>query len=119
MYHVEYEGCIMLSISIKKMMQARIRKAVTVTHHGYKTSQFTDSERGWLLRLQAPQGPYINALDLTMFPGMSKRLSETLQNLSNTAILQQLKKSYGKLQTKYGVVLAHLMSLGPLSRPTE
>jgi hypothetical protein len=31
-----------------------------------------------------------NALDLAIFPGMSKRHSETLQNLSNTATTQEV-----------------------------
>jgi hypothetical protein len=39
--------------------------------------------RGWKLEHQAPQGPYINVLDLQMFPAMSKRHSELLQMYSN------------------------------------
>ncbi len=39
--------------------------------------------RGWKLEHQAPQGPYTNALDLQMFPAMSKRHSELLQMYSN------------------------------------
>ena len=40
---------------------------------------------GWHLKLQAPQGPYTNALDLAIFPSMSKRHSENLQLYNNTA----------------------------------
>ena len=36
------------------------------------------------MELQAPQGPYTNALDLQVFPVMSKKHSELLQIFSNT-----------------------------------
>ena len=37
-----------------------------------------------MLELQAPQGQYINVLDLQVFPAMSKRHSELLQVHTNT-----------------------------------
>jgi hypothetical protein len=42
------------------------------------------AKHGWHVRLQAPQGPYTNVLDLALFPSMSKRHSEKLQMHSNT-----------------------------------
>ncbi len=36
------------------------------------------------MELQAPQGPYTNALDLQVFPAMSKKHSELLQMFNNT-----------------------------------
>ncbi len=50
--------------------------------HTWLTNEFTT--RGWMLELQAPQGPYTNVLDLQVFPAMSKRHSELLQVHSNT-----------------------------------
>jgi len=41
-------------------------------------------KRGWKIELQAPQGPYVNVLDLSMFPMMSKRHSEKIQMYNNT-----------------------------------
>ncbi len=43
------------------------------------------SKWGWMLELQAPQGPYTNALDLQVFHSMmSKKHSELLQIYSNS-----------------------------------
>ena len=42
------------------------------------------SKRGWKIELQAPQGPYTNVLDLSVFPMMSKRHSEKLQMYCNS-----------------------------------
>lgn len=56
-------------------------------HEGRAYSTWLEEEftkRGWLVRLQAPQGPYTNVLDLAVFPGMSKRHSERLQMFNNT-----------------------------------
>ncbi len=50
--------------------------------HSWLTEQF--QTRGWMLELQAPQGPYTNVLDLQVFPAMSKRHSKLLQVFSNT-----------------------------------
>ena len=47
------------------------------------------SKRGWMVRLQAPQGPYTNPLDLALFPGMSKRHSEQLQLKNNTVATKE------------------------------
>ena len=41
------------------------------------------SERGWLWEPQAPQMPYSNNLDLTVFPCMSKRHTELLSKHGN------------------------------------
>jgi hypothetical protein len=46
-------------------------------------------ERGWMLELQAPQGPYTNYLDLQVFPAISKKHSELLQIFSNTEADQE------------------------------
>ena len=40
--------------------------------------------RGWKLELQAPQGPYTNVLDLSLFPMMSYRHAAQLQIMNNT-----------------------------------
>ncbi len=50
--------------------------------HQWLTSEL--EKRGWHLELQAPQEPYINVLDLQVFPAMSKKHSELLQIFSNT-----------------------------------
>jgi hypothetical protein len=44
--------------------------------HAWLQAEFT--KRSWQLELQAPQGPYINVLDLKLFPAMSKRHSVLL-----------------------------------------
>ncbi len=51
-------------------------------YHQWLSSEFT--KRGWMLELQAPQGPYTNVLDLQVFPAMSKKHSELLQIFNNT-----------------------------------
>ena len=51
-------------------------------YHQWLISEFT--KRGWMLELQAPQGPYTNVLDLQVFPAMSKKHSELLQIFNNT-----------------------------------
>ena len=48
------------------------------------------SRRGWHVELQAPQGPYTNVLDLSVFPAMSKRHSERLQMYNNTEANKEL-----------------------------
>ena len=40
--------------------------------------------RNWKVELQAPQGPYINVLDLYLFPPMSRRHSELVQLYNST-----------------------------------
>ncbi len=53
-------------------------------YHQWLSSEFV--KRGWMLELQAPQGPYTNVLvlDLHVFPAMSKKHSELLQIFNNT-----------------------------------
>jgi hypothetical protein len=51
-------------------------------YHQWLSSELT--KRGWMLELQAPQGPYTNVLDLQVFPAMSKTHVELLQIFNNT-----------------------------------
>lgn len=48
---------------------------------------------GWLISDQAPQSPYVNVLDLAVFPGMSKQHSKLLQRYNGTAVPKSVIES--------------------------
>ncbi len=80
--------------------------------HSWQTEQF--QIRGWMLELQAPQGPYTNVLDLQVFPAMSKRHSELLQVFSNTEAdkerIWKIALEIGKTMTSSMVARAFLLA---------
>ena len=58
------------------------------TYRGYLQTEF--ERRGWVVELQAPQGPYTNVLDLSIFPMVSKRHSEKTQLYNTTEATKEV-----------------------------
>ncbi len=55
-----------------KMLESPFEKDIPGKPNLPYFDQSVAYERGWMLELQAPQGPYTNVLDLQVFPAMSK-----------------------------------------------
>jgi hypothetical protein len=85
--------------------------------HNRLTNQF--STRGWMLELQALQGPYTNVLDLQVFPAMSKRHSELLQVFSNTEAAWKIANGIWNTMTSSMVARAFLLAYRIMGKIVE